>query len=100
MKIDIRDRLIDLINQDNCPSPYICDEKCKYLHLEQCIGDRLADHLIENDVIPVVRCKDCKHYDIRNARCLLHSELADQYSSGFNFEMYSNDYCSYGERKL
>ena len=22
----------------------------------------IADHLIANDVVPVVRCKDCKHY--------------------------------------
>ena len=57
MQTDIRDRLIDLINQDNCPSPYICDEKCKYSHLERCTGDRLADFLIANDVVPVVRCK-------------------------------------------
>lgn len=51
------------------------------------------------DVVEVVRCKDCKHYDFRNAKCLLHSEYADQYSSGFNFEMYSKDFCSYGELK-
>lgn len=51
MQNDMRDRLIELINQDNCPSPYICDERCKYSHLEQCIGDRLADHLIANGVI-------------------------------------------------
>lgn len=51
MRNDMRDRLIELINQDNCPSPYMCDERCKYSHLEQCIGDRLADHLIANGVI-------------------------------------------------
>lgn len=51
MQNDMRDRLIELINQDNCPSPYMCDERCKYSHLEQCIGDRLADHLIANGVI-------------------------------------------------
>lgn len=86
MKNNIRDRLIDLINQDNCPSPYICDEKCKYSHLEQCIGDRLADHLIENDVIPVVRCKDCKYWN--NGDCY-RIELTRP-----------DDYCSYGEQKL
>lgn len=86
MKIDIRDRLIDLINQDNCPSPYICDEKCKYSHLERCTGDRLADYLIANDVVPVVRCKDCKHWN--NGDCY-RIELTRP-----------DDYCSYGERKL
>ena len=59
----------------------------------------IADYLVANDVVPVVRCRDCKHYDIRNAKCLLHSELADQYSSGFNFEMYADDYCSCGGKE-
>ena len=56
MQNEMRDRLVNLINQDNCPSPYICSNKCKYAHLEYCIGDRLADHLIENGVI-VPPCK-------------------------------------------
>ena len=85
MQNDMRDRLIDLINQDNCPSPYICDERCKYSHLVHCIGDRLADHLIENDVVPVVRCKNCKHWN--NGDCY-RIELTRPV-----------DYCSYGERK-
>ena len=51
------------------------------------------------DVVEVVRCKDCKLYDMRNAKCLLNSEEADQYSRGYDFEMYANDFCSYGERK-
>lgn len=46
MQNDMRDRLVSLINQDNCPSPYMCDDKCKYSHLEHCIGDRLADRIL------------------------------------------------------
>ena len=93
MQNDMRDRLIDLINQDNCPSPYICDERCKYSHLVHCIGDRLADHLIENDVVPVVRCKYCKHYkkinydDVDPSTCEITTKRQQPY-----------DYCSYGER--
>ena len=34
------------------------------------LESRLAEHLIANDVVPVVRCKDCKFYDEQN-------ELAD-----------------------
>lgn len=50
------------------------------------------------DVVPVVRCKDCKHYSCLGS-CLLHSEIADEYSIGFDFRMDDNDFCSYGERK-
>ena len=63
MQNDMRDRLISLINQDNCPSPYMCDNKCKYSHLEHCFGDRLADHLIANGVIvPPCKVGDTVYY--------------------------------------
>lgn len=51
MQNEMRDRLVNLINQDNCPSPFMCSNECKYAHLKNCCGDRLADHLIENSVI-------------------------------------------------
>jgi hypothetical protein len=56
MQNEARDRLVNLINQDNCPSPFMCSNECKYAHLKNCCGDRLADHLIENGVI-VLPCK-------------------------------------------
>lgn len=45
-----------------------------------------ADHLIANDVVPVVRCKDCKNWN--DGDCY-RIELTRP-----------DDYCSYGERKL
>ena len=40
------------------------------------------------DVAPVVRCKDCKHYDIGGS-CII---------CGFQSRK-PDDFCSYGERK-
>lgn len=51
-----RERLIEILNQDNCPSPYICDENCKYSDLERCYEARIADLLLSNGVI-VPPCK-------------------------------------------
>lgn len=51
MQNEMRDRLVSLINQDNCPSPFLCSLKCKYVHLTHCIGERLADKLIANGLI-------------------------------------------------
>lgn len=51
------------------------------------------------DVVEVVRCKDCKHYDKEYHQCKLHSEEPDQYYTGFIFCMQEDDFCSYGERK-
>ena len=49
---------------------------------------KIADHLIANDVVQVVRCKDCKAYDKEVGYCE---------AMGFTCEM--DDFCSYGERK-
>ena len=46
----------------------------------------------DSDVVPVVRCKDCKHRDPEDKRCdcgCWHNP----------FTTNDNDFCSYGERK-
>lgn len=48
----------------------------------------IADHLIENDAVIVVRCKDCKHYGTTG--CAMDTYAFDVVEEGF---------CSYGERK-
>ena len=52
------------------------------------------------DVAPVVRCKDCKHFNHRRMECENEAVSTDheggaQYS--LNFEL--DDFCSYGERR-
>ena len=59
---------------------------------------RQADFLIANDVVPVVRCKDCKHYKPRNQS--VHWEqkaLCCARSAQLKFP--ADGFCSYGERK-
>jgi len=43
------------------------------------------------DVAPVVRCKDCRFYEVKQSKlCDMHNRAADE-----------NDYCSYGvQRKV
>ncbi len=41
------------------------------------------------DVVPVVRCCDCKHWKSYWGRCYKHDE----------YGMASDDFCSYGERR-
>lgn len=52
----MHERLIELIKQDNCISPFSCSDKCKYVDLDDCHSARLADHLLANGVI-VLPCK-------------------------------------------
>jgi hypothetical protein len=51
-----RERLIELLRNQNCPNPMLCDKNCKYAHLESCYKDRTADWLLSNGVI-VPPCK-------------------------------------------
>lgn len=51
-----REKLIALLQNQNCHSPMICDKGCKYAHLENCYEDRTADWLLANGVI-VPPCK-------------------------------------------
>lgn len=43
------------------------------------------------DAVPVVRCKDCEHYDAEYRRCFR--------SIGYGRYWKPDDFCSYGERK-
>ena len=46
------------------------------------------------DSVEVVRCKDCKHYEIHRPKVLENCER-----NGYLIPMKPDDFCSYGERK-
>lgn len=52
------------------------------------------NEVADADVVPVVRCKDCKHYkkinydDVNSSTCEITTKRQQHY-----------DFCSYGERK-
>lgn len=56
--------------------------------------EAVADYLLDNDVVPVVRCKDCKHFVApQGVPC-----CDNFYGLGFP-NASGNDFCLYGERK-
>lgn len=93
MKNNIRERLIELIRQSHCVDvwDYWNDELKQPNPIET-----LADHLIKNDVVPVVRCKDCKHRYAPTRCALWYGTVNDQ---EYFVERGEDFYCSYGERK-
>ena len=46
------------------------------------------------DAVPVVRCRDCKHYEIHKPKVLENCER-----KGYIIPMKPDDFCSYGEPK-
>ena len=41
---------MDLLKTNACPSPFICDQACKYYGYGDCFPYRFADYLIANGV--------------------------------------------------
>jgi hypothetical protein len=65
-----------------------------------------ADYLIANDVVPVVRCKDCKHKTVTSdgmvCECALPTKrMQDYYIYGSTIlaRVEPDAFCSYGERR-
>lgn len=80
-------------------------ERQEYLGNERCF-DYVDAEDIDNaptvDAVPVVRCKDCKHYrNHPNGLCYLHTEPKENACghSGNAVCVEPEDFCSYGERK-
>ena len=52
------------------------------------------------DVVEVVRCKDCKHFDMKKMECQ-NEEVSTDHEGGASYSLnfYLDDFCSYGERR-
>lgn len=77
---------------------YIDREKAKsLLHIEYAYAaEQLLDEIPAADVAQVVRCKDCKHYDM--GVCLKIYSDSNVHSAAWQ-KRKPEDFCSYGERK-
>lgn len=70
-----------------------------YPHEQADPAEVVADYLLDNDVVPVVRCKDCKHIVMKNGAAIL------AYCPKINTSFILGDinmnthFCSLGERK-
>ena len=66
-------------------------------------AQEVADHLLDNDVVPVVRCKDCKYamdmMPIENSGGYMMGECTLRKEDDIVFTAWGDDFCSYGERK-
>ena len=49
--MDVREKLVELLKTNACPSPFVCDPTCKYCGFGDCFPDRFADYLIAHGVM-------------------------------------------------
>lgn len=49
--MDVREKLVELLKTNACPSPFMCDPTCKYYGFEDCFPERFADYLIAHGVM-------------------------------------------------
>lgn len=91
----MKDRLVDLILK--APTLDFSYGR-RYPGRSQRIAESLAEHLVSNGVVEVVRCKDCVWWEAHSfgstiGRCENpRNGLCNEYSD-------DTDFCSYGERK-
>ena len=81
----MREKLIELLETVVSPNELLC-------YGEVLVStSRVADHLIDNDVVQVVRCKDCRYCqrDAYGLWCF----------NDYEHSLQPDDFCSYGERK-
>ena len=50
LKMDVREKLVELLKTNACPSPFMCDPACRYYGFEDCFPERFADYLIDHGV--------------------------------------------------
>ena len=67
-----RKRLIEILKLGSCPSPYLCDDNCKYANLERCYEERTADLLLDHGVI-VLPCK------LGDTVCIVYDGVCEEY---------------------
>ena len=48
--MDAREKLVELLKTNACPSPFMCDPTCRYYGYGDCFPDRFADYIIANGV--------------------------------------------------
>jgi hypothetical protein len=84
-----RSRLVELLLVDGIFDGQNCDLCGKNDYCTICGAECIADHLFENDVVPVVRCKDCYYANADGTIC----------HYGVGRDTKPDKYCSDGERK-
>ena len=96
----MREKLIEMLDDIQLRGEDFTDYEIYGMRLPNTVSNEdVADHLIANDVIPVVRCKDCKHCRTASwgEKFCVRKQIDGVYAELSNLS--DDDFCSYGVRK-
>lgn len=95
----LKKQIADFKRAVNAVKPMSSDYLTGYISALSVVEGAIAEQPAA-DVVPVVRCKECKHYQNHpNGLCYLHTE---PYGDGYKGDavcVEPNGFCSYGKRK-
>ena len=89
--MDVREKLVEWLNTNACPSPFMCDQACKYYGYGDCFPDRYADHLISNGVtVQEWKVAEIDKFKLPIADAILilkeeHKQRADGYATHLSY---------------
>ena len=84
-----------MIDADNL-APDICDAEIEYGTKPVHFSANAIDLAPTVDAVPVVRCRECVHYEMGVCLKIYDDGVASKYAWQ---ERKPDDFCSYGERK-
>ena len=74
--MDVREKLVELMKTNACPSTYMCDPTCRYYGYGDCFPDRFADHLIANGVTVQEWIPVTERLPEEKVNCIVHYKHA------------------------
>lgn len=102
--MDVREKLVELLKTNACPSPFMCDPACKYYSFGDCFPDRFADYLIAHGVTVQehgywVSLTDCANAGVYCSVC--HKKIyKEDYARCNRKNKLRSDYCPHCGSKM
>ena len=92
--LNVKEKIVDVCGVTNeTVYPFRRSKNCPMIEVKESTAKlMLAESNAKSDIVPVIRCKDCKYYESEYANCTYIG-----WQTGITWE--SDNYCSYAERK-
>lgn len=92
--------MAEYIDREELKTQFMLESSLRYIKTLEDV-EKIVDFVSAVDVVPVVRCKDCKYFEPKNSLetqgvCMCGEK---EMNYGGEFYPFADDYCSYGERR-